>query len=186
MDPLDSEYDLEKMKAKWAAEVGRFVMAFGSIEGSTYYALRPCARDPIAQPLIDANLALKPRLDLLIAIAGAREGKRWESFASTLNKVKALAGKRNLIAHNGVGLDVFIDAAGEYFVEEGISNAKKWPVRDKKLAAKDRIAFDELTEHRKEAEALSLELSTGLFKLLELVGGELAGDMEFVKKRQDL
>lgn len=177
----DEEYSFEKMREKWAKEVGRFVMAFGSIEGSTYAALRHCARDPIAQPLIDANLNLKPRIEVLLAIAGTREGKRWERFARVLSEVKALAGKRNLIAHNGVGADVFVDAAGEYSMEETIRNHKKWPTKN----ARDRIAFHELVVHRERAETLDGELIAALAKVLELVGAEQKGDTAFVNEHKD-
>lgn len=167
-------YSVEEMRAKWAAEVGRFVMAFGGIEGITYAALRQCPRDPIAQPLVDSNLALTPRIDLLIAIANGRSRPQWGAFAAVLAKIKSLAKKRNLIAHNGVGLDVYVDAEGEYHVQEAIRNAKKRPPKTTRFEDRDRVAFHELVAHREEAEILSKLLHRAYFQLLAEIGREEA------------
>src|SRR5688572_13770928 len=110
----EADFSFEKMRSKWAVEVGRFVMAFGAMEGVTYSALRHCPRDPIARSLIDANLGLKARNDLLIAIARTWSGPNWARFAFLLENLSTLAKKRNLIAHNGVGVNVYVDATGEY------------------------------------------------------------------------
>lgn len=155
----------EVFRGKWASEVGRFVMAFGSIEGITYAALRHLLADALAQSLIDANLSLSPRLDVLIAITKDRHGPEWVTFASVLGKIKVLSKKRNLIAHNGVGLDVFVDASGEYHFEESISNAKKRrPIQKVDL---DRLAFADLASHREEAEALNNQLLASLMAVLD-------------------
>jgi hypothetical protein len=165
---------MNNLRKKWAEEVGRFVLAFGSIEGITYLTLREFPREPIAKPLIDNNLALKPRLDLLISIAQARaEGDDlWASYAETLKKIKELSSKRNLIAHNGVGIDVFVDGMGNMHILEGISNAKKAKSLEAKLPDTDTVRFAELVAHRKEAERLDKELSTVVFRLISKIGAE--------------
>jgi hypothetical protein len=162
---FNANESFEQLKDRWALEVGRFVMAFGNIEANTYLALRHMPLDPIGEPLIDANLNLKPRIEVLIAIASKRGGEQWLVFADALEKIKRLAAKRNLIAHNGVGFDVYINAAGEYYVEQAISNAKKRQFGHKKPT--DSVLFNELMEHRAEAEELDKQLGAALIEILK-------------------
>jgi hypothetical protein len=149
---------------KWAIEIGRFIMAFGSIEATTYAALRRLPLDPIGQPLIDANLRLQQRIDLLIAIADSR-GLEWFPFTEVLREVKQLAGKRNLIAHNDVGYDLYVEPSGEFHVERAVISAKLPPNRNKKKTPNERVAFHELVQHREQAEELDLRLHTALMNI---------------------
>lgn len=175
---FDATETFEQLKDRWALEVGRFVMAFGGIEGTTYHALRNFPRDPIAGALIEANLMLKPRMELLVAVCRGRGDGPWLEFAEALEKIKKLASKRNLIAHNGMGFDVYVDSAGEYYVEQAISNAKKHGKFAQKKTS-DSVLFEELVAHRKEAEALNLELSSALVNVLnELSREEAEGNEE--------
>lgn len=168
---FDATETFEQLKDRWALEVGRFVMAFGAIEGVTYQALRHLPTEPIAEPLIEANLMLKPRSQLLIAICRGKGRGPWSDFSDTLEKIQKLAAKRNLIAHNGMGLDVYVDSAGEYYIEQAISNAR----RHGSLAprkANDSVLFNELVQHRKDAESLSMALSSALAAILREMGKE--------------
>ena len=170
---FNANESFEQLKDRWALEVGRFVMAFGNIEANTYLALRHMPLDPICAPLIEANLNLKPRIEVLIVIAKARGQGPWLLFADALEKIGKLAAKRNLIAHNGVGFDVYVSAAGEYYIEQAISNAKKRQFAQKK--SNDSVLFEELIAHREEAEALDKQLGTALMDLvkeLRLSGAE--------------
>jgi hypothetical protein len=88
MDKTVYDETQKEHRDRWALEIGRFVMAFGSIEATTYTALRRLPRDPIGQPLIDANLGLQQRIELLIAIADGR-GLGWVPFAEVLREISS-------------------------------------------------------------------------------------------------
>jgi len=64
-----------------------------------------------------------------------------------------------------MGLDVYVDSADEYYIEQAISNAKRQgyllPRKEN-----DSVLFDELFQHRKEAESLSMALSSALTAIL--------------------
>jgi hypothetical protein len=145
---------VEQQRNKWAAEIGRFVLAFGAIESFTYSALRLCLPDRIGQALIDGGLGLQQRIDVLIATADAHARSPWTAFAAVLGEVKQLAGKRNLIAHSGLAHDVYIDADGQLYVEEAVSSAKKPPNKHVKKTASQKVAFHELLDHRQQARHL--------------------------------
>jgi hypothetical protein len=155
----------EEQRNKWAVEIGRFVLAFGSIETLTYSALRHCPRDPIGQPLIDANLGLQPRIDLLIALAASRGLVPWVAFVEVLREIKQLASKRNLIAHNGVGYDVYVDPEGGVHVEEAVRSGRLAPDKFRKKTSKEKVVFQELEKLRVQAEALEARLSTVLINV---------------------
>jgi hypothetical protein len=93
-------------RGRWAIEIGRFVVAFGSIEGMTYALMRSNFDAPVADVLLK-NMDLGKRLEVLIAMAQGRGGG-WIAIANVLKEVEKLAKKRNLIAHNGVTIDVFL------------------------------------------------------------------------------
>jgi hypothetical protein len=172
---FDAGESLEQARDRWALEVGRFVMAFGAIEASTYQALREFPSEPIADALID--LHLRTRISVLLEICRARNTGPWKEFADALEGVHALNKKRNLIAHNSMGFDVFLDANGEYHMEQAISNAKKlerFPPRKR-----DNVLFEELVKHREEAEELSVALSVALPLVLRELGKEVHWEADY-------
>ena len=160
----------EELRDKWAMEVGRFVLAFGRIEGLTYAALRECPNDPISEALLNANLGM--RLDLLAAICRNRNGERWKRLGEVLQNIKSLSIKRNLIAHNGLGVCIYVDAQDKVTTEQVIRSTKRPVSYMERTAAKDRVAFVELVKHREEAEALSDEFTKALYDVYELMGGQ--------------
>jgi hypothetical protein len=176
---------LEQARDKWAMEVGRSVLALGTIEGLTYVLLRWCPRDPIYQTVVSANLGLATRIDLLVAIAEARSGKRWTAVSALLRQAKGLLHQRNLIAHNGLGFDIFIDATGAVSVEQVIGDRKKFNSVNEKRPSKDKVAYKEIVRHREQAEAIANQLSSAVLKVMELEGAELHGDKEFVEQHQE-
>lgn len=89
-------------------QVGRFVLAFGGIEHTTYLCLDHLPAE--SAPGFARTLNLGPRLEWLIELlerrvecdeAGAAE------LLEVLRKVKQFAKDRNLIAHNTVMFSVF-------------------------------------------------------------------------------
>lgn len=146
-------------------------MAFGSIEAMTYELLRHTLRYNVAQVLIDANAPLGQRLDLLIAIAQERDGHEWVELGEVLTRIKALARKRNLIAHNGVTFEMFIGKNGEFDFDEVIRNRKLRGSLIERSPPGHRMAFEELKKHRGEADTLDQELRHAAGEVLELLGG---------------
>jgi hypothetical protein len=163
---------LEEARDKWAMEVGRSVLALGTIEGLTYVLLRWCPNEPIYQAVVCANLGLATRIEFLMAIAEGRCEQQWSTVSALLRKAKGLLHQRNLIAHNGLGFDIFIDATGEVSVEQVIGDGKKSKSVMEKRSARDKLAFREIVRHREQAEAIANELSGAVLKVLQLVGAE--------------
>lgn len=139
----------EQFVGKWATEIGRFILAFGSIEHTTYLGLRSLPRDPIGPAL--NKLLLADRIDVLLAVAGGREEDEAKKFFEVLTKVKAITNERNLVAHNGVGLDIYIDTNNFNFVQsvETIRSGRD---------ANKHIELEQLRESRLRAEKLAKEL----------------------------
>ena len=88
------------------------------------------------------------RVDVLAAILHARGGADCNSLVTVLLQIKALSHERNLVAHNSVGIDIFMraDRPDDYEMEESIRSEKN---RDKFLS------LPELVAHRKHAEHLA-------------------------------
>lgn len=80
---------------EWATEIGRIVIAFGSIEHVTMLCLRQIPRDPIHKATSELNLG--PRLKLLLAVLEASTDPDAERLAQLLGDAKKLAEDRNLI-----------------------------------------------------------------------------------------
>ena len=76
------------------------------------------------------------------------------------------------LPHNGVGFDVYANAAGELYIEQAISNAKKRQFAQVK--SNDSVLFEELIAHRKEAEALDKQLGSAVMDVLKELGLSLA------------
>jgi hypothetical protein len=53
---------------------------------------------------------LRDRIDFLLAILDAKDDPSYQEFAKLLRAVQKLAEQRNLIAHNSLGIDVYVDA----------------------------------------------------------------------------
>lgn len=147
---------VEVFRGRWAMEIGRFVMALGSIEGMTYALMRGNFDAPVADVLLK-TMDLGKRLDVLIAMARGRGGK-WIAVANVLKKVEKLADKRNLIAHNGVTVDVFLSPDNKMSLTEAIRSHRQRRDTRERTPSKYLILFEELVQHRKEAEALDGKL----------------------------
>lgn len=142
---------------KWALEIGRFVMAFGAIEGMTIAMIRSNFEKPVAELLLASELG--KRLKLLIAICEANAGG-WKAVAKVLKEVETLAKKRNLIAHSGVSLDVYLSPTNRLSIKHAIRSHRA-PKESRKLTeARYLILFDELAKLRSDAEDLDDRLLT--------------------------
>jgi hypothetical protein len=142
----DEKY--EEFVDRWAKEIGRFILAFGSIEYTTYMALQTFPRDPIGDPT--SKLQLGDRIELLLAILEVRMDANSPRFCALLREVKGLIDGRNLVAHNSVGLDIYVNYdESDFDVVESIRSPKR---PDKHLR------IEKLVENRKRAEQLARDL----------------------------
>ncbi|TYT73146.1 hypothetical protein [Desulfobotulus mexicanus] len=139
---------------KWATLVGRVFIAFGVMESITYECLKDWLKDSVYRSV--KNMQFAQRVNLVIDLAKEQDApkERIEIFISNLNRVKKLAEKRNIIAHNPLVLNIFQE--GGY--AEGIVSSKN----ENKF-----ICFDELEQLVIQAEALERELSESKMRLRE-------------------
>lgn len=97
---------------EWAKEVGRFVLAFGSIEHTTIACLYSIPRDPIGAAT--RGLPLKQRLGLLRDILKGQEGVGvYDALARIVRRVISFVDHRNLVAHSPLHYSVYGKAPGE-------------------------------------------------------------------------
>ena len=142
---------------KWALEIGRFVMAFGAIEGMTIAMIRSNFDKPVAELLLTSDLG--KRLKLLIAMCEAK-AEGWNAVAKVLKRVEALANKRNLIAHNGVSLDVYLSPTKSLSIKHAIRSHRAPNDTRKPTEPRYLITFEELVKLRSDAEDLDDSLLT--------------------------
>ena len=88
----------------WDAPVGRFMLAFGSIEHTTIALLGclPDCRIPGNAP----SLTLAQRIAILKEVLPRHAGNEYQATLAGLNKVSKLTTHRNFIAHNSVWFDI--------------------------------------------------------------------------------
>lgn len=132
---------------KWAKEVGRVFIAFGSIESTILSCLEVIPKDNIFK--IVQGMSLSRRIDLIVEIIKDHENILSKNLSNNLLYTKELAEKRNLIAHNPLVLDVYMMDQGGIKLIEKISSMKN---------IKKHIYFDEIQELAVQTEALSLAL----------------------------
>jgi hypothetical protein len=140
----------------WATEIGRLVIAFGSIEHVTMMCLRQLPRDPIYKAT--SRLHLAPRIDLLCAILSESDLEADKRLLEGFQRARDLADKRNLIVHNPLILDVYKHDGGSRLIKKSI----------KSLRSSDKhVTFSDLRLARNEAEALAVELYAAAAAALE-------------------
>ena len=104
----------------WDAPVGRFMLAFGSIEHTTIALLGclPSCKIPGNAPL----LTLGQRIAILREVLPRYEGEEYKATLTGLNTVASLANQRNLVAHNSVWFDVYTDGDKIVFTNHLVSS----------------------------------------------------------------
>ena len=107
---------------EWAVEIGRFMLAFGSIEHVTHLCLRDLPTEKLEG--IGRSLLLSKRIALVQSILENREHEAFTRLANLLNKASKLAEERNLIAHNPLVLDVYADTDDQMFIQAIIRSAR--------------------------------------------------------------
>jgi hypothetical protein len=143
-------------KHEWAGEIGRIVIAFGSIEHITMLCLKQLPNDPIYPATSHLNLV--PRLELLAAVLRGSTDADAEKLRQLLTEAKALAEDRNLVVHNPLVLEVYEDRDGGYEFEHAIQSLRR---------AERRLALRDLVSIRERAERLATDLYGAASPMLE-------------------
>ncbi len=132
---------------RWAHEIGRVFIAFGSIEYTVHSLLEVVPRDPIHRTT--AGLRLGQKLEMLVEILDVRDGAKEAALAALLRRVKPLAEDRNLIAHNPLALDIYLSEAGEPMSHESIRHMRN---------STKHMSFQDVEKLRQAAEELAFAL----------------------------
>jgi hypothetical protein len=147
---------LEDWSGDWAAAIGKAFVAFGGIEHVTVACLRTLPKDNLQKST--KSFRLGQRIDLLIEILEPYEKEPYKVLSKHLDRAKALAETRNLIAHNPLVLEFYERPDGSIYHEQVIAAMHK----DKKVTLQELQAFAD------ECEALVTELyaaSSEVFRL---------------------
>jgi hypothetical protein len=135
---------------EWEALVGKALLRFGDIELISIKCLAWLPKDKIGAAA--AKLGFGSRVDILLELLAARETRdsRLEAIMIGMKRAKELAKKRNLIAHNPVMLNLYVNKdETEHLAEYSISSAR---------SEGQTMDLDELREFAAEVEDLSATL----------------------------
>lgn len=139
---------------EWQNLVGLVILSFGDIEAATVRCLAHIPNDRISRTT--SKLSFSQRIELLLEILEGRTGK--SALVTTLiqqfTKVAALTWLRNLIAHNPLQFDVYLDEATDDVRFESV-------IRSVRASGKS-LSLDELRQKAMEVRDLAVELYTTL------------------------
>jgi hypothetical protein len=156
--------------ALWESLVGKAILRFGDIELVLIKCLEVIPADTIAEST--ARLGFSQRAELLIEILEARTDRTPDlnQLLECLKRAKPLANKRNLIAHNPVMLDIFVNEDETQMVaEHSISHARSG----------ETMSLEDLKEFAATVEDLSSELWLTFLRLAD------SADPLWRKRRRD-
>jgi len=143
--------------AQWEALVGRAILCFGDIELISIKCLALIPSDKIGDSA--ARMDFYRRAELLIEILEARPERdaNLNAILLGIKRAKVLAKTRNLIAHNPVMMNLYVnDDETEAFAQHAISSAR---------AGNQTLDLDDLKEFAAEVEDLSSTLWLTFMKL---------------------
>lgn len=131
----------------WPAAVGRFVLAFSSCEYWTYVYLQQLGSSSIRSELASSKLSVRLGRILQLARSNKVPEDLYRQISSACAKLRKLAKKRNLAAHNAPMAHVFAnERTGELEVRFEIRGANNTDVQvtPESLATwfKDAVALD--------------------------------------------
>jgi len=131
---------LVDLNGDWSTAIGRAFVAFGGIEHVTVVCLRQLPRDKLQKST--RAFRLGQRIALLLEILEAYPTPAYQQLASHLERAKALAETRNLIAHNPLVLDIYERPDGTLFHQQVIAAMHK----DRKVTLEELRAFADESE----------------------------------------
>lgn len=139
------------LNGEWAAAIGRAFIAFGGMEWMTVVCLREVPVDRIQRST--KTFSLSQRIELIQELLEVHDGEVFKLLSDRLSAVKALAQKRNFIAHNPLVFDFYRSLDGELSHSQVIASMHKG----------HRMTLPELQTFADEAEKLASDLTgTGL------------------------
>jgi len=145
---------------EWRILVGTTILSFGEIELITLKCLAHIPKDEIYKSV--STLPFGRRIDLVVEILNSRESKKNKeiiNFIEKLKKAKKLSEYRNVLAHNPLMADIYMDnISGDIKVEQIISSSKN---KDKS------IDLASLKEIAAEVESLASDLYMAIGKIIE-------------------
>lgn len=156
MDEHAREHD------EWRRMVGTAILSFGDIEFITLKCPAHIPSDTIVK--VSSRLPFSRRVDLIVQILEGRSSQPPSvmTLIATLKRAKALSEYRNMIAHNPLLLDLYIDqASGDMKAERAITAAR---------SEGKSIDLAGLKELAAEAESLASELYLVLGNIVEELG----------------
>ena len=140
--PAEHEND-----SAWQAYVGKAIIRFGDIEKISLLCLEHIPQDKIGDSA--ARLEFSRRADLLIELLEGRRtlNANLKGLVDGLKRAKVLAKTRNLIAHNPVMLDIYLNPANK-------NVATEHTIRSARAGAQT-LTFEGLKEFADEVDELS-------------------------------
>ncbi len=141
---------------EWATEVGRGLLAFGSIEWTVLRCFTGISPEPLSKTKLKAGLS-----DQMAGVAKHMAAKPTSASTDLLlqfEQVRELLPIRNLVAHSPLSLDIYTDESKDEFVVLHTISSHKTTAS---------VSFQELSAWREAAEKLS-------HRLFELVESHLA------------
>lgn len=147
----------DSQSSEWEALVGKAILRFGDIELVSIRCLEAIPKDQISTSA--AKLEFGRRAELLTELLEARTDRLEveNEILVALKRAMELAKTRNLIAHNPVMLDLYINAQDtESYAVHAITSAR---------SEHNSIDLVELKEFTAEVESLASELWMSFLKL---------------------
>lgn len=147
---MTDERSLHQLDSEWQALVGKAIVRFGDIELISLRCLAYIPADNISESA--ARFEFSRRVGLLIEILEGRPvlNEPMKGLLAGFKRAKTLAQTRNLIAHNPVMLDIYVNRATEDVrTEHTISSAR---------AGSQTLNLEQLKEFAAEVEDLSSSL----------------------------
>ena len=154
---MNSPSATDQHAAEWEALVGKAILRFGDIELVSIKCLSLIPSDKISDTA--SRLDFSRRAELLVEVLEARTetGPDMSALLKGFKRARELAQLRNLIAHNPVMLELYVNEdETESFARRAISSAR---------TGKQSLDLDGLKEFAEEVEQLSSELWMALLKV---------------------
>ena len=105
---------------KWALAIGKFIIAFGTIESTITEVIRLSALPAQIQVLTNLNFAKKA--ELVVAVLQDWNPFDTQSIKGAFDKLSIITKRRNIVAHNGFSIAFFESLdGGEDFYEVGMA-----------------------------------------------------------------
>ena len=156
---MKSPFATDQHAAEWEALVGKAILRFGDIELVSMKCLSLIPSDKIIDTA--SRLDFSRRAEWIVEVLEARS-ERSSEMSALLNgfkRAKELAQLRNLIAHNPVMLELYVNEdETQSFTRHAISSAR---------TGKQSLDLDGLKEFAGEVEQLSSELWMALLNMAQ-------------------